>query len=236
MTPEVVILADAQAVAAAAADRVVAAARATKGHPFHIALAGGSTPKATYALLAAPPRRDQVDWSAVEVFFGDERCVPPDHPDSNFGMAKRTLLDQVSIPRERVHRIAGERPPAEAAAGYEAELRATLGKGGRFDLVLLGMGPDGHTASLFPGTTALAERAKWVAPNFVPHLDAWRVTLTFPVLCAANTIVVSAPGGEKADALHAALKGAPEAVPIKLVRPTSGTLTYLVDRAAASRL
>jgi 6-phosphogluconolactonase len=153
-----------------------------------VALAGGSTPRAAYALLATEEFAARVDWSRVHVLWGDERCVPPDDPDSNYRMAREALLDKIPIPTENVHRIRGELPPDEAAAAYQAELEAVLGAGGRFDLVLLGMGVDGHTASLFPGTAALHEGERWVVAAFVDKLSAWRVTLTPVVLNAAAQV------------------------------------------------
>jgi 6-phosphogluconolactonase len=237
---EVRVLADPAEVAATAADEIVAAAEAAmaaRGR-FTVALAGGSTPKATYSFLAAEPRRDRIDWARVEVFFGDERCVPPEHPDSNYRMANEALLSKVPVASDHVHRIRGEVAAEDAAVEYEALLRARLGAGPwpPFDLVLLGMGPDGHTASLFPGTTALAETSHLAIALFVPHLGAHRVTLTAPELSAARRVIVTAVGAEKAAALAAALDGPSGSVPIQLVRPPTGALTWLVDRAAAARL
>jgi 6-phosphogluconolactonase len=219
---------DAAQVARAAAELFCDASAEARDR-FRVALAGGSSPRAVYALLAAPPFRERVDWARVEVYFGDERCVPPDHPDSNFKMANDTLLSKVPIPPAQIHRIAGEKPPGEAAAEY-----AALVRGVRLDLVYLGMGPDGHTASLFPGTTALAERDAAVAAVFVPKLDTWRVTMTAPYLSSAARVMIGAAGAEKADALHAALETPPGAVPIQLIQPRE--LIWLVDAAAAAKL
>ena len=217
---------------------VVAAQRTLADHQrFSVALAGGSTPKATYQLLATT-YRDRVEWPRVDIFFGDERCVPPEHKDSNYRMAREALLDHVPLGPDRVHRIAGEKPPAEAALAYQQILTRVLGSSGapRLDLVLLGMGPDGHTASLFPGTTALNEKHDLVTATYVEKLDTWRVTLSAPMLCAAAEVVVMAGGAEKADNLKVALQGADGTVPIQLVKPTSGQMTWLVDRAAAAKL
>jgi 6-phosphogluconolactonase len=224
------VLDDAAAVAHAVAERFVnAAVESVAAHgSFRVALAGGSTPKAAYRLLAEPPFRPRVDWSRVEVFFGDERCVPPDHADSNYRMASEALLQKVAIPPEKVHRMQGEAAPEDAAATYAAAL---AGLGRPLDLVLLGMGADGHTASLFPETTALAAEEPAVAV-YVPKLEAWRVTMSAPFLSAAARVVVSTVGGEKAEALKLALEGPPGAVPIQLVR--AADLTWIVDRAAAS--
>jgi len=197
-----------------------------------VALAGGSTPKAMYRLLASEALRDRVDWRRVEIFFGDERCVPPDHPDSNYRMAREALLDHVPLGADRVHRIAGERPPAEAAAQYQQKL-AALGDPPRLDLVLLGMGPDGHTASLFPGTPVLGETRALAAAVFVEKFASWRVTLTAPVLSAAAHVMITTVGAEKAEALATALAGPAGAVPIDLVRAIDQR--WLVDRAAAEK-
>ena len=147
---------------------VAQAAQAIAAHGrFVVALAGGSTPRATYSLLASSEFAAQVDWLRVHVLWGDERCVPPNHRDSNYRLAREALLNRVPIPNANVHRIRGELPPAQAAATYESELETTLGADGRFDLILLGLGTDGHTASLFPGTPALEERTRWVVENYV---------------------------------------------------------------------
>jgi 6-phosphogluconolactonase len=230
---QVQVLEDASQVAEALAERFCAAAEKQRGKRFHVALSGGSTPRATYALLAQAPYRGRIDWANVHVYFGDERCVPPDHPDSNFRMAQETLLSKVPLSAEQIHRILGERTPMEAADDYTLQLRP-LGVPPRFDLILLGMGPDGHTASLFPGTAALSATGAPVTAVYVPRLDTWRVTLTAPVLSAGAEVVVAAAGAEKAEALHKALEGPPGSVPIQLVQPAS--LTFLVDRAAASKL
>jgi 6-phosphogluconolactonase len=192
-----------------------------------------------------------VDWTAVQVFWGDERCVPPDHPDSNYRMARETLLDHVPLPAGNVHRIRGELPPTQAAAEYERELHAffslpPLGAATRreapmasFDLVLLGMGSDGHTASLYPGTLAIHETERWVTAHRVEKLDAWRITLTPPALNAAAqvTFVVSGtPCGRKAEALRQVLAGPyrPQELPAQVIRPAPGRLCWLVDREAAA--
>jgi 6-phosphogluconolactonase len=197
-----------------------------------VALAGGSTPKAMYRLLASPAFRERVDWRRVEIFFGDERCVPPDHAESNYRMAREALLDHVPLGADRVHRIAGERSPAEAAAQYQQTL-ARIGDPPRLDLVLLGMGPDGHTASLFPGTSVLAETRALAAPVYVDKLESWRVTLTAPVLSAAAHVLVTTVGAEKAEALATALTAPAGAVPIQLVRAIDQR--WLVDRVAAQK-
>jgi 6-phosphogluconolactonase len=197
-----------------------------------VALAGGSTPKAMYRLLASPALRDRVEWPRVEIFFGDERCVPPDHADSNYRMAREALLDHVPLGADRVHRVQGERPPEEAAAQYQQTL-ARLGDPPRLDLVLLGMGPDGHTASLFPGTPVLTETRALAAAVYVEKLASWRVTMTAPVLSAAAHVLVTVVGAEKAEALATALLASAGSVPIQLVRAVDQR--WMVDREAAQK-
>jgi 6-phosphogluconolactonase len=235
-----------EAVARGAAERFVALAReavAARGR-FTVAFSGGSTPRALFQLLAGEPFRAQPAWDRLEVFWGDERCVAPTHQDSNYRMAKEALLDHVPIPPERVHRIAAEREDvAAAAADYEAELARVLGgtPGGTppaLDLILLGMGPDGHTASLFPGTTALGEQRRWVVANWVPKFNTNRVTLTYPILNHGAQVLFLATGADKADVLREVLEGPDDRqrLPSQGIRPTAGGLTWLVDRAAAARL
>jgi len=209
---------------------------------FRVALSGGSTPRPVYQLLAASPYREQVDWSQVQFYWGDERNVGPDSPESNYRMAKEALLDHVPVRPEHVHRIRGELAASEAAAEYEQVLLRTLNLAPdafpRFDLIQLGMGPDGHTASLFPHTSALHVRDRLVVANPVPELQAERITLTVPTLNAAAAIVFLVAGADKADALAAVLQGPeqPEEYPSQLIAPMNGTLTWMVDRAAAAKL
>jgi 6-phosphogluconolactonase len=198
--------------------------------PFRVALSGGSTPQSLYEMISCPPFHRRIPWAQVHAFWGDERCVPPDRPDSNYRMARQVLLDRVSIPPVNVHRIHGEWPPERAADAYQEELVAHLGPGGQFDLILLGMGADGHTASLFPGTTALTERERAVVAVYVAKLRTWRVTLTLPALNAARHVLFLVSGATKAPALKDVRAGVP--LPAGLVRPTDGQLTWLVDRAA----
>jgi len=238
---EVVVVADAAAVAYGGAERfVVAAARACANQGrCSVALAGGSTPKAMNGLLSVPPFSERVEWPCLDVLFGDERCVPPDHADSNYRMTRLSLLNHVAIDPSHVHRIEGERDPADAAARYQRKLAEVLGQASdppRIDLVFLGMGDDGHTASLFPGTPVLAERTAWAAPVHVARLDSWRVTLTAPILSAAGEVVVMLAGAGKAQALARALQGEDGQVPIQLIKPPPERMTWIVDRAAASRL
>jgi len=208
---------------------------------FAAALSGGSTPRRLFALLADPaqPFRDRIDWRAVHLFWGDERHVPPDHPESNFRMTRETLLDAVSIPAENVHRIRGEEPDAErVAALYEDELRAFFSDEPRFDCVLLGLGADAHTASLFPGTAAVRERERWVVAPWVEKLATFRITLTPAVFDRAAAVIFLVQGGEKAGALRAVLEGErdPDRIPAQVIRPRDGELLWLVDRAAARGL
>ncbi|MBC8099189.1 MAG: 6-phosphogluconolactonase [Armatimonadetes bacterium] len=229
------------ALAAAAAEQVIATAAeaiAARGR-FTLALAGGSTPKAVYALLATQAAR--VDWGRVHLFWGDERTVPPDHPDSNYRMAYDALLHQVAGQCASINRMPGELPPAEAADRYEATLRAAFPEVAlpRFDLVLLGLGEDAHTASLFPHTTGLGETTRWYVANFVPKLDTWRLTLTVPVINAAHAVTFWVAGQTKAAPLQQVLEGnphQPDEYPAQRIQPTDGTLTFMVDAAANNLL
>lgn len=227
---------EAASLARAAAEHfvtVAAEAIAARGR-FVVALSGGSTPRATYVLLASDEFAARVDWSRVHVLWGDERCVPPDHAESNYRMAREVLLDKVPIPAENVHRMRGELSPDQAATAYQAELEAVLGAGGRFDLVLLGMGADGHTASLFPGTAALEEGERTVVAVTVKGLCAWRVTLTLPVINAGRDVLFLVSGAAKGPTLARMCAG--ELFPAGLVQPDEGQLTWLVDLAAAGQL
>jgi 6-phosphogluconolactonase len=206
---------------------------------FCVALSGGSTPKKLYAGLAEPDRQEEVDWANTHLFFGDERHVPPDHPDSNFLMVKSTLLNNVSIPAENVHRVKAEMEPRIAAFSYEDELRAFFGdEWPRFDLVLLGRGNDGHTASLFPKTAGLNDEQRWFIANPVPSQGGWRLTMTKHVINAARKVVVLVSGSSKAEMLADVLAGTydPLHKPIQLISPTAGDMIWLLDRDAASRL
>ena len=203
---------------------------------FAVALAGGSTPKATYEILARDHAGD-LDWASVHAFFGDERTVPPDHEDSNYRMAREALLDHVPV--GSVHRMRGELPPEEAAAAYEEEMREFFGEvPPRFDLILCGIGEDGHTLSLFPETAALDVTDRLVVANPVLKLETTRLTLTIPVANAARAVSFLVAGEGKAEALKEILEGGadPRACPAKYVRPEDGDLTWMADRAAAGLL
>jgi 6-phosphogluconolactonase len=207
---------------------------------FSVALSGGSTPKALYSLLATDPalKRD-LPWGKTHVFWGDERPVPPDHADSNFRMAHEALLSKVPVPAANVHRIAGELAAEQAAADYERTLINAFelrdGELPRFDLALLGLGPEGHTASLFPGTLALHEKKRLAVANWVGKFDSERITLTAPVLNNAACVIFLVSGNEKAVVLKSVLEGRhePEQLPAQLIRPHDGELIWIVDAAAA---
>jgi 6-phosphogluconolactonase len=237
------------ALMADAAEHVVSdAARAIGASGrFAVALSGGSTPKRLYELLASPAYARRIDWSRVHLFWGDERCVPPDDPASNYRMTREALLDHIPLPDINVHRIRGEDTPAWAAATYERELRQvfdtppgppSLTAGRRFDLVLLGMGDNGHTASLFPGLSAVREKERWVVAEYVADMSMWRVTLTPPLLNAAMHIAFVVSGAGKAAMLHRVLEGPsePQVLPAQAIVPADGVLDWLVDAEAASRL
>ena len=231
-------------VAHAAADLLVELQRADRPQEhFALALSGGSTPRSFHNVLVTPPHRDQVDWESMQFFWGDERFVPPDDPESNYHMAYETLLTKAPITSDQVHRVPTERgDPATVADLYEADIRRDLnvlpGQLPRFDLILLGMGPDGHCASLFPHTAALHARDRLVMANEVPQLHTKRITFTAPVINNAVAVVFLVAGADKADALAAVLEGPrdPETYPSQLIAPDHGALYWLVDRAAASKL
>jgi 6-phosphogluconolactonase len=217
---------------------------ATATKPFTIALSGGSTPRGLHTLLANEPTiRDGLPWQNWHFFWGDERHVPPDHPQSNYRMAYDTLLSIAPVPAENIHRVPAEEPDAAVAAEkYEQELRAFFeleaGQLPRFDCILLGMGPDGHTASLFPATEALHETKRLVTANWVEKFKAYRITLTVPVLNRAGLVIFLVSGVEKAEALKEVLQGdyRPELFPAQLIQPGPEKLLWIVDRAAARLL
>jgi 6-phosphogluconolactonase len=238
---------DLDALSRAVADEVAAIARAAVAErgAFHIALSGGSTPRRLFQLLAQRGA-DALPWRELVLWWGDERTVPPDHADSNYRMAREALIDPAAafgLPAANVHRMAGELPdPAAAALAYERELVAALGTPPVLDLVLLGMGPDGHTASLFPGSPALGETARWVVANPVTsplvHGQTTRLTFTAPAINAARHVRFLIAGADKAAPLAQVLTGPrdPTRYPSQLVAPASGDLAWFVDAAAASSL
>jgi 6-phosphogluconolactonase len=202
-----------------------------------LVLSGGETPRHTYELLVDKSISDGLDWNRVYIFFGDERTVPPDHPDSNYGMARHALIARVPLPPENVHRIKGELAPEQAALDYQATLQKIYGKEiPRFDCNLLGIGDDGHTASLFPGTNALNEKKKWVTHLFVPRLKTWRISLTFLLINNAREIIFLAAGSKKASVIRNVLESAGPSVdlPATMVRPRDGILHWMLDTEAAS--
>lgn len=236
---------DAHGLAHAAGEHfmAIAAAAIAARAQFSVALSGGSTPRPLFERLATEELASQLPWSSVHVFWGDERCVPPDHPDSNYAMARETLLDHVPIPPPNVHRIQGEMEPSEAAAVYERTLRQFFVPGPEpemvtFDLVLLGLGTDGHTASLFPGSELLEEQSRWVAANRADQARGWRVTLTPPAINAARHVTFLVAGAGKATILQQVLSGPrqPGSLPAQIVDPRSGNLLWLLDSAAAALL
>jgi len=242
---ELKVFADLDELVQAAAEEIARSAEAaiSSRNRFTLALSGGSTPKPVYRRLAEEPLRDRIDWSRVHVFWGDERHVPPDHPESNFGMAHDALLSRVPLPAGNIHRIRAEKPDAQRAADdYAWTLRSAFdldeGQWPRFDLVLMGIGADGHTASLFPGSDALRERARLVVAPWVSALSAFRITLTAPVFNRAACALFLVSGEEKAEALRSVLEGdlQPDRFPAQLVRPDDGKLLWWVDRAAARLL
>ena len=236
------VVKDAAAIARAAADLFVkqAAQPARERRLFRVLLAGGTTPKALYTLLASPAYRSRVDWDRLVFFFGDERAVPPDHPQSNYRMANEALFRPVGIVESSIHRMEAEGEDLNAAAAaYEDVLRASFGSVPRFDLVLLGMGADGHTASLFPGSPLLKEHSRWVAPVLdAPKPPARRLTVTLPVLNAGHQVLFLVAGRPKAAALRAVLEGTapPEQYPARSVQPGPERLRWLVDEAAGADL
>ena len=234
------VLPNAPAVCHATADRFVELARdaiAQRGI-FRVALSGGSTPKTVYPLLLEPARRDAVDWSRVEFFWGDERAVPPDHPESNFGVAYQMLIAHLpNVRPDRIHRMQAEAADLDAAAlSYEGELRLAFGARGEeppaFDLIWLGMGPDGHTASLFPASEALDEARRWVVANWAPYQQAWRMTLTFPVLNAARAVIFAVTGESKTDALREIRDGSSD---LPAARVSAPDIEWIVDEACFGR-
>jgi 6-phosphogluconolactonase len=240
VTREFVVLPDADAVAITTADRLIAAGQEAieRNGSFFFALTGGSTPLTVCPLLVVPPRVNQLDWSRTEFFFGDERAVPARHPESNYNTARLALLDFLpGVEPGQVHRMIGEAADLDAAAhGYEAAIRRTLGGDAvppQLDLVWLGMGSDGHTASLFPGTAAIDETERLVVPNWVPAMDAWRLTMTFPLLNAAREVNFVVTGADKARPFASVRSGSDE---LPSARIDAERTLWFVDQAAAGGL
>jgi 6-phosphogluconolactonase len=227
---------------AAAVEVVDICRRAISEHGIiSVALSGGSTPARLYKLLARPPYREQINWTAVHVFWGDERCVPPDDPQNNYGQARDLLLDQVPVPAQNIHRVESELEPQQAAEDYLSVLKQHATpplKWPRFDLVLLGMGEDGHTASLFPGSTVEAPLPALAVRGDYHDRPAWRVTLTPMVFNAAAVVLILVSGSGKSKTLADVLYGPyrPEALPAQRIRPANGRLIWMLDRGAAAAL
>jgi 6-phosphogluconolactonase len=203
-----------------------------------LALAGGETPRPVYRLLGSSPLRETLPWEKVHFFFGDERTVPPGDPQSNYGMVNTELFARAPIPAGNIHRMAGELDPALAAAASEKDLVAFGGADMRFDLVLLGLGDDGHTASLFPGTDAVTATTRLVRPVFVPRLNTWRITLTLPCINASRRVVFLSAGAAKAPVIASIFRAATPLVdyPASLVDPVDGEVLWMLDQKAAAQI
>jgi 6-phosphogluconolactonase len=237
------------ALSVAAAEQVVVAAKHAidaRGN-FVLALSGGSTPRRMYELLAREPYASRVNWPRVHVVWSDERCVPPVHADSNYRMARESLLEHVPIRPANVHRMHGEDDPAAAAASYETALRTLFdtpngppssAPGKNIDLALLGLGGNGHTASIFPESAAASEQRRWVMAEHVSEVSMWRITLTAPILNAAAEVLFLVAGGDKADVLRRVLEGPrlPRELPAQLIAPARRQIRWLVDVDAAAEL
>jgi 6-phosphogluconolactonase len=241
---DIIICRDAADLNQKAADRfnLLANQAAANTGRFTVTLSGGSTPRAFYLLLSAPEYKESIPWSKVHLFWGDERCVPPDHPDSNYRMAHEALLSKITIPPDNIHRMAGEKDPQVAAAEYEQQLKIFFqlpaGALPRFDLILLGIGEDGHTASLFPGSEALKETQRLVVAPYVEKLQTHRITLSLPVINQAATILFLVTGKSKSAIVKRVLQGSGESstLPAVRVQPQNGKLAWLIDREAAGDL
>ena len=239
---EIIICRDVAELSRKAAEQFVALARqaiAARGR-FAVALSGGSTPQALYSLLATAEFTGQLDWRQIHLFFGDERCVAPDHAESNYRMVAEALLGPIAIPGENVHRMAGEFAPEDAAAAYAAQLTGFFDlpetKPPRFDLIFLGLGEDGHTASLFPDSSALQETKAWVATTYIAKLKAHRLTLTLPAINNAAQIIFLIAGQGKAAVVKAIVTGQNSAAPAARIKPSHGKLTWFVTGDAAGDL
>lgn len=230
------ILPDAVTLIEAAAEHVVSTARAAiaKRGVFYLALAGGSTPKGLYEKLATSPYLEQIDWTRVHLFFGDERCVPPTHDDSNFKMVRMAMIDKLPIPEQNVHRMPTESGEAELVAVQYAETIERVMQDAEFDLVLLGLGPDGHIASLFPETLALQVIDSLTTSVYVEKFDSWRVTLTYPVINGARQVIVFIAGAAKADIVRDIVGKKVTDLPVQKLAP-NGDYYWFMDQAAAGQ-
>ncbi len=239
---DIVICRDVDGLSRKAAEQFVALAReaiAARGR-FAVALSGGSTPKALYSLLATAEFSEQLDWRHIHLFFGDERCVAPDHAESNYRMVKEALLAKIAIPSENVHRMAAELAPEVAAAAYAAQLTGFFDlpetKPPRFDLIFLGLGEDGHTASLFPDSSALTDTDRWVTATYVEKLKTHRLTLTFPAINNAAQISFLIAGQSKVAVVKDILTGQYSDAPAARIKPSHGKLTWFITEDAAGDL
>lgn len=241
--PSRVVLSGRGEVAFEAADRIMKIAERVlvQGRDFRLVLSGGSTPKRLYEVLAGDPFRSRLSWNRVHFFWGDERCVDLDHPDSNYRMAREAFLEKLNVPKANIHRMHGEASNSDVSAReYEGKIREHFGLEAdspppSFDLVLLGMGADGHTASLFPGTQALMETSRWVVANRVQKIGAHRLTLTPVILNKAAWVIFLVVGSDKAKTLAEVLEGPfePKRLPSQLIHPPGGRLLWLLDKSAA---
>lgn len=236
MKAQAKILPDAEQLITAATEHFVATARnaIAKRGVFYVALAGGSTPKGLYEKLATEPYSQQIDWARVQLFFGDERCVPADHDDSNYKMARLAMLDKLPIPADNIHRVPTEAGEAAVVAVEYAKTLQTVMNGAAFDLVLLGLGPDGHIASLFPETPALTVTDTLTTPVYVEKFASWRVTLTYPVINAARQVIVFIAGAGKADIVRDISNDALSGLPVQQLAP-QGDYYWFMDQAAAGQ-
>jgi len=238
---EIRVFADLEVLSRAAADLFVSLSQSAvaSDKKFAVALSGGSTPRRFFSLLASSPCQESIKWSSTHFFWADERCVPKEAPESNYNLAYSMLLSRVPVPRDNIHRIRGEDDPEQAARDYEDRLRTFFGRQPFpvFDLIILGAGADGHTASIFPDTAVVRERTRLAVPVYADAPKPARVTLTLPVLNSAAQVLFLAAGRAKTAVLHEILEdGNPKRYPAGLVQPVHGRLTWLIDREAASML
>ncbi len=244
MKPEILVSKNAEALAEDAAKKILEIGNKAiqSGGRFCVALSGGTTPRAVYTLLATPAFKDKIDWTKVHLFWGDERSVIPSHPDSNYRMAKEALLSKINIPEENIHRVQSEEDPLLASGAYEEELKNFFELGDVefpvFDLILLGLGDDGHTASLFPGSDALREKEMLVTDNFVKKFNTHRITFTFPVINNAGCVMFLVSGATKTKMIKRVLENTEpnEILPSQMIKPVHGRLLWMLDEAAAAEL
>ncbi len=239
-TGNLLVMKDSEAASQEVAQRFACAAvRAVADHGvFAVAIPGGSSPRRMFELLASPEYSCLVPWNNTQVFFTDERFVPSDHQESNYRLAYELLLSKVPIPEANIHRFATELTPHEAADAYEKEFKNTLGDYASLDMVILGIGSDTHTASLFPGSPALDEMNRFAAENYIEKLGAYRLTLTYPAINSAREVIILAMGADKADAVKIALSAEPDVFlhPVHGIKPSYGKLLWIIDKDSAAKL